>query len=123
MPAATTVCFVAKGQVSCVGGNTSKQLGINNPPATSLSQVLPAGMTGALQVVTSADHTCALLTGGAAWCWGQNGSGQLGSSSGGLTEKPQAVSGSFPFKRLSAGGVPSGSSFTCGALPDHSIRC
>ena len=39
---------------------------------------LPAG-TAVRTLAVGTDHACAVLTGGQAWCWGENGSGQLGS--------------------------------------------
>ena len=36
------------------------------------------GVTGATQVVLGLSHACALLAGGAVYCWGANESGELG---------------------------------------------
>jgi alpha-tubulin suppressor-like RCC1 family protein len=49
-------------------------------------------------VTTGLAYTCGLAIDGAAWCWGSNGSGQLGT--GTLTQSlvPVAVSGGLTFK-------------------------
>jgi hypothetical protein len=31
-----------------------------------------------VQIAAGSDHNCGIRTGGALWCWGNNGSGQLG---------------------------------------------
>jgi alpha-tubulin suppressor-like RCC1 family protein len=69
------------------------------PPPVAFSGVT-AGQT----------HTCALLSDGRAFCWGSNGSGELGSGSGtSLDSVPEAVSGGLLFQSLSAN-----LGFTCG---------
>jgi alpha-tubulin suppressor-like RCC1 family protein len=45
----------------------------------------------------------ALAATGAAYCWGDNGAGQLGSAAARTTSAPITVSGSLTFRSLSAG--------------------
>jgi alpha-tubulin suppressor-like RCC1 family protein len=61
-------------------------------------------------------HTCGLAADGAAWCWGDNGSGQLGT--GGRGPTPQPVRGSRRFTTLTAGGK-----HTCGIATDGAVLC
>ena len=62
-------------------------------------------------------HACGLTTIGAAWCWGQNGAGQLGG--GAPTEGgPTAVSGGLTFTQLSAGNT-----YSCGVTPQGDAHC
>src|SRR2546425_1045671 len=66
----------------CWGGNGSGQLGDGTTTTNRLTPVLvlaPAGVSFAA-VTGGAAHTCGLTTGlsAAAYCWGGNGSGQLG---------------------------------------------
>ena len=63
-------------------------------------------------------HSCGVITSGAALCWGNNGSGQLGD--GTTIEKlvPVAVLGSHAFASISAG-----FSFTCGVTTSGAAHC
>jgi alpha-tubulin suppressor-like RCC1 family protein len=71
----------------CWGDNAKGQLGDNTLLAKGEpNQVVVAGLTWE-QVAAGAEHTCAVATGGAVWCWGANSSGQLGLGSSG-TSKP-----------------------------------
>jgi hypothetical protein len=59
------------------------------------------------------EHTCGLNSQGAAYCWGSNEFGQLGSLTNSGTEDPNpaplAVQGGITFTQLTAGGL-----YTCG---------
>src|ERR1035438_7848891 len=75
-------CAIESGKAYCWGDNGSGQLGNGStvgssvPVAVDTSGVL-AGQ--ALTQITAGDaSTCALDAAGAAYCWGNNGSGQLG---------------------------------------------
>lgn len=76
---------------------------------------------GATAVALSSgeSHTCALVTGGAVWCWGSNTNGQLGRGTvGGTGLAPGPVSGGLTFTSISAGGL-----HTCGVTTDGSLYC
>ena len=62
----------------------------------------------AIRVTTGEDHACALLTTGAAYCWGSNTHGALGRP-GPTSVVPVAVAGGYHFATISAG-----SAHTCG---------
>jgi alpha-tubulin suppressor-like RCC1 family protein len=80
----THSCAIRGGKAYCWGGNANGQLGnsstINSsvPVAVTTSGVL-SGKT-VTQVSTGQPFTCAVDAAGAAYCWGANGSGQLGNS-------------------------------------------
>jgi alpha-tubulin suppressor-like RCC1 family protein len=61
-------------------------------------------------IASGVSHMCGLAPGGAAWCWGDNGAGQLGDGSlVGQRGVPVAVSGGHLWTQISAGGA-----HTCG---------
>jgi alpha-tubulin suppressor-like RCC1 family protein len=60
-------------------------------------------------VTAGATHTCGIAVGGVAYCWGDNGYGQLGTGDERSSLKPVAVIGGESFSSLSAG-----DGFTCG---------
>ena len=65
-------------------------------------------------------HTCALDAAGAAWCWGQNDLGELGTgtaSQGGIIE-PQEVTGGHLFASLTTT-----MTFTCGLTAGGDAYC
>jgi alpha-tubulin suppressor-like RCC1 family protein len=85
--------------------------------------------TGSFVAVSAGvDHTCALTSTGAAYCWGSNEYSQLGAPSDttclrddrmiGCGLRPQAVSGGLAFTRISAGGR-----HTCGITVASLIYC
>jgi len=77
-------CGVAGGKAYCWGGNWSGQLG-NGTTNDSTSPVAVTAAPGVLAGKTVTDisvgdaHGCAVAD-GAAYCWGEGGSGQLGNS-------------------------------------------
>lgn len=74
--------------------------------------------SGASQVATGDQHSCALLQGGAVQCWGSNDYYQLGNSSTGTRTQPVAVRGLPPAKAISAGG-----SHSCAITTKGEVWC
>jgi alpha-tubulin suppressor-like RCC1 family protein len=71
------------------------------------------------QIVGGGYHSCGrTLTGGKVYCWGYNGSGELGNGSLNNKKRPTAVTGSLTFKWLSAGPY-----HTCGIATDAKAYC
>jgi hypothetical protein len=94
------------GTVWCWGNNNASQLG--QPPGYHFIET-PAqvGLTGsATSVETGDSFTCAVLDGGAAYCWGYNGDGELGGGSTAFTDDNpvQVVSLSGVTSLAAAGG-------------------
>jgi alpha-tubulin suppressor-like RCC1 family protein len=78
-----SACAVtAEGSVWCWGSNYEGQLG-NSSISTFTS--VPVEVTGITNDVTAVSvgyrFACAVTAGGAVWCWGESGNGQLGISS------------------------------------------
>lgn len=78
--AAHTCALLSSGSIKCWGLNNYGQLGYNgggNLSTPSASAMNLSGFT-AYRVSAGLNHTCALLSSGAARCWGLNNYGQLG---------------------------------------------
>jgi alpha-tubulin suppressor-like RCC1 family protein len=83
-----------------------------------------ASMRRFTSVVGGHRHTCA-VSGGEAWCWGNNGRGQLGVEDDGdrcqglaCARQPRRVSSASPVVTMTAGGE-----HTCAAVADGSTWC
>lgn len=72
----------AAGAALCFGSNAQWQLGIGMSSSQSLPAPVATLGADVLEVVAGNSHSCARTSGGAAWCWGQNFSWQLGDSLG-----------------------------------------
>ena len=86
-------CAIASGAAYCWGSNTSGQLGngtttSSNTPIASTNALLKDGAT--YEISAGSNHTCAIAS-GAAYCWGYNGSGQLGNGSTTNSNVPIAI--------------------------------
>src|SRR6266550_1291368 len=67
------------------------------------------------------EHTCALTSGGAAYCWGRNDAGQLGDGSTTTSSSiPVAVSGGLTFSAIAIGEA---ASHTCGLTDVGAAYC
>ena len=80
-------------------------------PATASSQKF-------VQISTGDYHTCALTSRGAAYCWGNNFSGELGDGTTSNASSPQAVIGGLRLASISAG-----YEFTCGLTTRGAAYC
>jgi len=113
----------------CWGMNDRGQLGSDFgfdfptgcPNVCSLSPIRVSGDLRFVSIVAGGLHTCGLTRLGAAYCWGDNGYGQVlgdGSSSVSLSTSPQPVAASISFITLSAGGH-----HTCGITISGKAYC
>ncbi len=105
---ASHTCGLTSGGIAhCWGRNDRGQLG----DGTAVDRLVPTPVTGGRTFATltaggfEIGHSCALDTGGAAYCWGDNGRGQLGLGVSDVTPypAPAAVSPGMTFSALSAG--------------------
>ena len=108
--------------IYCWGRNWDGQLGqgnfydSRNPSAVNL----PQG-SQPVSIVSGFSHTCTLLSGGDAMCWGGNGAGQLGTISLVNSSSPSPV-------RITPSGssiaqIVAGGNSTCALMDDGSVRC
>jgi alpha-tubulin suppressor-like RCC1 family protein len=106
-----TCGITSAGAAYCWGDNGTGQLG-DGEGGPFMQSSIPVAVSGALSFSALAPgslHTCGLTSAGAAYCWGANGSGQLGIGSTSNSSVPVAVSGGLDFSALA-----SGSHHTCG---------
>lgn len=87
---------------------------VTTPPSPDPDQPLPPGP----YVSAGYAHSCAIATGGAAYCWGLNEEGQVGDGSTTRRTAPVAVLGGHQFVRISAG-----LEHTCGLTEAGEIYC
>ena len=118
-------CAIASGAAYCWGYNSEGQLGDGTqtnssvPVAVATSGVL-SGVT-LTRVTAGSAYACALSSSGAAYCWGTNEHGELGSGSTATETLPVAVaSGGVTWTQISA--LASGS-HTCAVSTDHTAYC
>ncbi len=109
-----TVTGVATGTATITA--TSK--GILGTAALTVTPPVTKAFTGVTAVVAGFAHSCALVTGGTAYCWGSNASGQLGNDTTGISPFPLTVSGGLTFASLTAG-----YSHTCGLTSAGAAYC
>lgn len=114
-----TCAVTTAGAALCWGLNSDGSLGdgTNDP---RLSPVGVSGLGSGVKTISAGDaHTCAVTTGGAAFCWGDNLFGQLGNGTQADSWTPVAVKG------LSSGvvGISAGEKHTCALLSGGSVRC
>lgn len=113
--------------IYCWGLNSNGQLG----DGTFTDHFVPTlvndlGFTF-LEVSGGDTHTCALRDNGAAYCWGANGSGQLGNNSTTSSATPVVVSGGHSFQ-LPGGSTPlftiaTGFTHSCGIDTGSHVWC
>ena len=101
-----TACALDRDrQAFCWGANQGGLLGVD----ASLGRIEAPRAVGAphlrfAQISVGARHQCALTVEGAAYCWGDNSSGQLGTGDAtGNAIHPTPVAGGLNFRAISAG--------------------
>jgi len=97
-----TCAVTSGGAAYCWGANPLGQLGIGS--ADQLHHTAPIAVAGGLTLASVSagyNQTCAVTTGGAAYCWGDNTYGQIGDGSQTSRPSPVAVAGGLTFASLS----------------------
>lgn len=117
-----TVCGLdAAGIAYCWGEGSFGTLG-NNQSGPGVHAISPVPVSTTLRfkdIASAGSHVCALALGGAAYCWGNNFRGTLGSgTSGGGSPIPLAVAGGHQFVSIAAG-----STHTCALKANGEVWC
>lgn len=117
-----TCGLTTAGTAYCWGMNNGGQLG-NGERGFGTESAVPSAVGGGLQfaAISPGDNfTCGVTIDGAAYCWGSNLSGQLGTGSSDTQPVlgPVAVAGELGFASISAGRA-----HTCGTTVDGDAYC
>jgi alpha-tubulin suppressor-like RCC1 family protein len=117
-----TCAITAAGAMSCWGDNGSGQLGTGDwAPRDVPAAVTAAGVTTWASVSAGSTTTCAIAATGTAagglFCWGSDGSGQLGGGGSGNQNAPVRI-GSDTWSAVTVG-----NSTACGIRSDGSLWC
>jgi len=115
---AHTCAVLSTGAVKCWGLNSSSQLGNDSTNGSSTPGDVSNLSSGVIAIATGEKHTCALLSTGAAKCWGANGNGQLGDNSNVTRDVPVNVQDITTAVAISTGGNNS-----CALLSTGGVQC
>jgi alpha-tubulin suppressor-like RCC1 family protein len=109
------------GSLWCWGLAEDGQFGDGLNKRASSPVQASAAAAPAVGLAAGSRHTCALKNDGTVWCWGRNGSGQLGNGTTATTLMPPAA----PVMGLGAtvAEVVAGSDFTCARKTDGTLWC
>lgn len=115
------------GKAYCWGRNDLGQLGTGNYPFGSSTPVAVAGGRIFTEIKVGFRHSCALTSGGVAFCWGENVHAQLGlgtttgpedCSGVSCSSRPVRVTGDLTFRSIRPGGE-----HTCGLTSTGKAYC
>jgi len=112
------------GNVSCAieqGTSIAYCWGSGTIGDGSIGSATPKAVTGGLQfgqLDANEGYVCGLTTAGAAYCWGDNHDGQLGSGSQSPASTPQPVQGGLSFVFITTG-----EAHVCGRTADGAAYC
>jgi len=103
----------------CWGANGVGQLGRPASPGDSVPGLVSDGGREFVALAAGPGHNCAITAAGAAYCWGDNNRGQLGSVTGtSASDSAQAVAGGHVFTAITGGGK-----HTCALAADSTAYC
>jgi alpha-tubulin suppressor-like RCC1 family protein len=133
----STCLLDSRGSLRCYGYNTSGQLGYGNTTnygdeTTRAAPILPIVDVSAtntiVDVQVGTDHTCALLDNGTVKCWGNGGSGKLGTeSTTNLGDNPGEMGAALNTIALPSGrtavSIATGDRNTCALLDNNALAC
>ncbi len=108
------------GTLWCWGDNTFGELGIGSTVLKNTPNRVGAAIVTWRSVSAGSLHTCATQTDGTLWCWGYNGSGQVGN---GTVVWPQTSPAQVGPGVTTWNSVQSGNTHTCATRTDGTLWC
>jgi len=118
-----TCAVLTDRTAKCWGYNSNGQLGNGLVNMFYATPQMVSGLTKGVAIAAGREHTCALLSTGAAKCWGDNYYGQLGDNkaSGGTSNVPVDVSGLASGSTALAIGL--GNDHSCAIFDGYGVKC
>lgn len=118
-----TCALTSEGEAVCWGRGRYGKLGIGTTESIGVLKNLrvPRKVNGGITfsfITTGVFQTCGLTDEGEAYCWGRNGSGQLGDGTTTMRTEPIPVSGDLTFTDITIG-----SKHTCGITENSEVYC
>lgn len=118
-----TTCAIAVDSTAyCWGWNEFGQVGSGDSAAAIAVPRLVAGGMKFWAVSAGWTHSCGITVSGAAYCWGNNLQGELGTGDTMSSRVPRAVAGGLTFVDIAEGGSGVGE-FTCALAASGAIYC
>lgn len=116
-----TCALDGAGQAYCWGYDGDGALGNGSTFGGRIPQTVqqPLGVTF-VQVSSNYSHSCGLTSGGQAYCWGENGAGQVGDST--VTDRNAPVAVQQP-AGVTFASITTGADFTCGLTSAGDAYC
>jgi alpha-tubulin suppressor-like RCC1 family protein len=110
------------GATYCWGYNGTGSVGTGSTTTTEYdtAQAVNTLTSGTLALGAGQEHTCAVTTGGAAYCWGYGGEGEIGQGSFSNAYSPTGVSGLSSGTLRAAG---AGYYASCFLLSNGAVKC
>lgn len=118
-------CGIAEsGQAYCWGANELAQLGTGAEGEAQPAPVRVDASAEFVDISAGHNHTCAVDTGGNAYCWGENRSGEIGN---GTRYEPDLPAERRPTPVAAFGaiyvGISAGQFYTCGRRDQNEVMC
>lgn len=113
------------GAARCWGSDSRGQLGDGPGGGSGVVDVSGLGSGVAAVAAGLLDHSCALTTGGAIKCWGDNSFGQLGATSGEMCDNHSCSTTPLTVTGFSSGGgaVSLGREYSCALTSGGAVKC
>ena len=110
--------LLSTGKVWCWGNNAEGEMGIGTTATPQTVPVMNPYISNATAIAMGADFSCALLSNGTVWCWGNNGQGRLGNGTTTDSYWPVQVTGI-----TNAIAITAGRGHACAVLAGGAVQC